>query len=133
MQFKASKKHIWICLLVCSLFFAYGAALFHFSSDGYALNSAYFTAGAEQSSMTGAASLWHGNDPAITGISAELFISAMKHSQGLLFKVILSILTWLITARIICLIYSSRLAGSLCSQFDSIRITLFLHKKDGMK
>jgi hypothetical protein len=137
MRIKLSKKHICICMLVCSLFLACYPGLFIsngiISSDGYALNSSSFSGGVEHSSMNGGgANLWHTNYFAITNISTEIFTSSIKHSEWLL-KLIFSILTSFITAQIICLIYSSRLAGSLCSQFNSIGITLFLHKKDGMK
>lgn len=129
MHKKVCKKHIWICLLACSLIFAYGTTLIGVSFDGYLLNSSSINGGAERSSMSGATVLWHVNDLAITATSAEILVAPAKHSQWLLF----SVLTSWIAARIICLFFSSRLAGSLCSQFDSIQITLFLHEKDGMK
>ncbi|MEN6347793.1 MAG: hypothetical protein ABFD08_00135 [Syntrophomonas sp.] len=137
MQINASKKRIWLCLLICSLFAASYLGIFStdnvFSSDLYAMNSSSASPGAEHPAMSGGTSLWHIHYLAITNITTEFFGSSPKLAQWLFTKTILNILTSLITALTICLIFSSRLAGSLCSQFSSIAIISFLHKKDGMK
>ncbi|MEN6391140.1 MAG: hypothetical protein ABFD04_12050 [Syntrophomonas sp.] len=137
MQMKASKKRILLCLLICSLFLASSVNIFSAShsvvSDLYAGNSSSSSLGAEQSSMNSGNGLWHFNCQAITNLSTELFASATKPSQWLLAKNFFDLLTSLIAGLITCLIISSRLANSLCSQFSSIGITVFLHKKDGMK
>ncbi|HWP98762.1 MAG TPA: hypothetical protein VN426_18115 [Syntrophomonadaceae bacterium] len=135
MPIKVSKKNIWICLLVCSLFLTSNIGILTtngiVSSDGYAFNNSSINGGSEHSSMNGVTDLWNINY--LSNISSELFVSSTKPSQWLLTKTIFNILTSSITAQIICLIYSSKLTGNLCSQFNSIGITLFLHKKDGMK
>lgn len=137
MQINASNKRIWLCLLICFLFAASYSGIFStdniVSSDLYAMNTSSASPGAQHSSMSGGAKLWHLNYSAITNISTEFFGSSPKPAQWLFAKTIFNILSSSIIALIICLILSSRLAGSLCSQFSSIKITVFLHKKDGMK
>lgn len=125
MHNKICNKHFWICVLICSLILTSGTALIGASSNGYDLNHSFFKA--SDSSMSGSANLWQANDLVITS-PAELLTLTAKHSPWLL-----SALAYLISAQIICLFNSSRLAGSLCSQFDSIQIALFLHDTDGMK
>ncbi|MEQ8175469.1 MAG: hypothetical protein ABRQ26_10435 [Syntrophomonadaceae bacterium] len=137
MQMKASKKRILLCLLICCLFLASTVNIFGTSnsavSDLYADNASSSSLGAEQSSMNSGNGLWHFNCHAITNLSSELFVSSTKPSQWLLAKTFFGLLTALIAGLITCLIFSSRLAGSLCSQFSPIGIIVFLHKKDGMK
>lgn len=65
--------------------------------------------------------------------SIDPFISLMKQSRGLFTKFGFNLLTAVAAAQIISFIYSSRLSAQVCSQFNSIKITCFLHKKDGMK
>lgn len=137
MQAKAGQKQIGLGLLICALFLAYGINILGTGnlvfSDLQAGNGSSASSGTKQSSMNGGNGLWHFNYQAITNISSELFLSSPKTSSWLLAKTFFNLLSSLIASLIICLIVSSRLAGSLCSQFSSIGITVFLHKKDGMK
>lgn len=138
MQMKISKKHIGTCILLCSLLLAYCSGFVIGngcdSSGGYSwtANNLSALSGTEHTSMDGGTDLWHINYSILNNITG-LFLSSEKPSEGLHVKTLFNILICLITAQIICLIYSSRLALSLCSQFNSIGIALYLHKKDGMK
>jgi hypothetical protein len=67
------------------------------------------------------------------GTSIEFFFSSIRNTRPQVAKTISDILTALISAQIVCLVCSSRLSRNICTHFNSIRITFFLHKKDGMK
>lgn len=134
MRINTKQTSIWICLLICSLLLTCYTGIFSPGSVVLTDVNTYSNNGSSENwSMTGPTDLWQVDYLAITDISTPFFISSMKHSPGPSTRTIFNILFLLITAQIICLAYSSRLAGSICSQFSSIGITLFLHKKDGMK
>jgi hypothetical protein len=84
--------------------------------------------------MDGGTSFRHLDYMSAVGISIEFFnFSSIKNTRPLAAKTIFDILTALIAAQIVCFIYSSRLSKNICTEFNSIRIIFFLHKKDGMK
>ncbi len=137
MHTKVSKKHIFICLLLCSLFLTSYISvlntngLISSASDLFDISSV--SGGSEHSSMNGGANPGHVAYMAATNTSIEILISSIKQSRSLVTKTSFNILSAIIAAQIICLIYSSSLSEKICTQFNSIRITFFLHKKDGMK
>jgi len=134
MQIKLSKKHIWICLLLCSLFFTSYISVFNtngiISPGMNALQRSSFSGGNEHSSMNDSR---HLNYAAVTGNSFEFFISSLKSSRPLDTKIGFNILSAIIAAQIIFLIYLSRLSNRTSASFGSLSITVFLHKKDGLK
>lgn len=137
MQIKVSKKHIWICLLLCSLFLASNISVLNIngiiSSDVNVFDSSSVGGESERSSMNSEDNYSHFDYISTTDSSVNFSIFSLKQSRCPLTKTNLNILTAMIAAQIICFIYSSRLSDKTCTQFNSIRITLFLHKKDGMK
>ncbi|TEB04836.1 hypothetical protein Psch_03598 [Pelotomaculum schinkii] len=137
MQIKISQKHNWICLFLCGLlligYISMASPHNIFSVDAYALDRSSISGGPPHSSMDGGINLWYIDYSAITNTRAGFFLSSVKPFLWLHTKNIFYLLTSLITAQIISFLYSSRLAGRLGAQFRSIGITIFLHKKDGMK
>ena len=137
MQIRVSKKHIWICLLLCSLFLTSYISVLNIngiiSSNVNVSESSSISGGSENSSMNGGTNSGHVDYMAATATSIDFSIFSLKQSRWLVTKNSFNILTAIVTAQIICLIYSSRLSDKTCAQFNSITITAFLHKKDGMK
>lgn len=134
---KAGKKHVFICLLLCSLFLSsYFTVLntngiISFETNVYDVS--FGSGGSGHSSMDSVTNFGHSYLPNI-GAPVELFnIFSIKNTQSLIIKVIFGTLTALIAAQIIGLIYSSKLSRNICTHFNSIRIVFFLHQKDGMK
>lgn len=135
MQIKISQKRSWICLCLCGLLLTGYISMVSphniFSVDAYTLDRSSISGGPPHSSMNGGINLWYIDYSANT--RAGFFLSSVKPSLWLHTKNIFYLLTSLITAQITYFLYSSRLAGRLGAQFRSIGITVFLHKKDGMK
>lgn len=137
MQIKISKKNILICLLLCSLLLtSYISVL---NANGIIpvyvniFERSSLSGGSEHSSMNDGANSGYVGYMAPTDNSIDLSVSSMKQSRWPVPKTGFNILTAIIVAQIICFIYSSRLSDSISTPFNSIRITFFLHKKDGTK
>ena len=137
MQIKVSKKNILIYLLLCSLFLTSYISVLSTNgiipSDVNIFERSSISGGSEPSSMNGGINSGHVYFMATNNTSIEFFILSMKQSRWPVPKTGFDIFTAIITALIICFLYSSRLSAGICTQFNSIRITFFLHKKDGMK
>ncbi|MEN6460424.1 MAG: hypothetical protein ABFC94_03520 [Syntrophomonas sp.] len=139
MRMKSSKKHVIMCLLLCSLFLTSYISFLNtndiISSVANLSNASFESGASEHSLMVAETNSWHFDYVSATGTSIlELFnFSSIKNTRPLVTKTIFDILTALIAAQIVCLIYSARLSKNICTQFNSIRIIFFLHKKDGMK
>jgi len=136
MQIRLSKKHIWICLLLCSLLFtSYISVLYPNSLISSDLNFNIFSIGGgnQHSSMNGGANPGYSDAMAAANPSLELSGFSLKQTRLLVPKTSYHLLTAILTAQIICFIYSARLSAAICTQFNSLSITRFLHKKDGMK
>ncbi len=138
MQMKASKKHVCICLLLCSLFITSYMGVLNtngiISSETNGFDISFGSEASEHSSMEGGTNFRHFAYMSTTGTSIEFFnFSPIKNTRSQVNKTFSDVLTALIAAKIVCFIYSSRLPNNICTQFNSIRITFFLHKKDGMK
>lgn len=137
MQIKTNKKYILICLLVCSLFLTSYISVFStngiISPDSNVFAVSSLSGANEHSSMNGGANSGHVDYMATTDSTLDFSIFSLKQSRWLVTKNSFHILTAIVAAQIICLIYSSRLSDTICTQFSSIRIIFFLHKKDGMK
>lgn len=136
MQIRISKNPILIWLLLCSLFLTSYISVFNIPgmlpSDLNVSARSSMSGGSGQMSMNGAAGTGYLAYLA-ADTSIDSFISLMKQSRGLFSKSGFDLLTAVAAAQIISFICSSRLSEDICSQFNSIKITFFLHKKDGMK
>ncbi|MEL7564246.1 MAG: hypothetical protein AAGU27_05120 [Dehalobacterium sp.] len=134
MQTNVISKRILLCLLICTLFLTSYTSVLNtngiISSDIFDFFS---TSGrSEHSSMSGGASA--GLDYlAAADTSLESSIFSVKQLRWLSIKTSLSILTAIVITQIACLIYYSRLSDQTYTQSYSSVITVFLHKKDGMK
>ena len=137
MRMKAGRKHIFICLLLCALFLTSYITVFNnigiIPSEANLSDVSFGSEGNGHSSMDGGTNFRH-FAYIDTGTSIEFYnFSSIKNKRSLVAKTNFNILTALIAAQLVCLIYSSRLPKNICTQFNSIRIIYFLHKKDGMK
>ena len=137
MQFKASRRHLLICLLLCSLFLtSYTSALnangtiFSDASifDGSSLNGSNQPSAMNNGAKSGLVDYIAANSSAISFSSISVKQARLPFS-----KTYLNLITALISLQILFLVWSSRLSNSVCPKFDSIQISIFLHKKDGMK
>lgn len=139
MKMKANKKHVFMCLLLCSLFLTSYISVLNtnsiISSEAIVSDLSFGSGGSEHSVMVGETNFWHFDYISAAGTSILEFFnfSSIKNTRSLVTKTIFDILSALIAAQIVCLIYSAKLSQNICTQFNSIRITFFLHKKDGMK
>lgn len=137
MQIKISNKHILICMLLCSLFLTSYLSVLNTNgvipSDINIFDRSSISGEREHSSMNGGINSGHVDFTAMTDTSIEFIILSMKQARGLVAKTNFNILTALVAALIICFIYSSRLSERSCTPFSSLSITVYLHKKDGMK
>jgi len=131
-----SKNYILISLLLCSWFLASYISVLNtaaiISSDVNAAAVSSMSGGNGQSSMNGAANTRH-LDYMAEDTAINFFIASLKQSRDKAAKTGFNTVTVIIAALVICLLCASRLSGSICSQFSSLKITFFLHKKDGMK
>jgi len=133
MQIKISKKHILICLLICTLFLTSYISVF--SAGGMISPELKVFTGSSlsggESSMSGEANSGH------LGFLANFenlsFLFSMKQSRELITKTGFSTVAAMIASLVFFLILSSSLLQKTCTPFNSIQITVFLHKKDGMK
>lgn len=138
MQIKVSKKHLLICLLLCSLFLtSYTSVL---NSNGSIYSDENIFDGSSFSSRDNQPSAMSSGDKSglvdyMSANSSAIYFTSISFQKARLpfSKTNLNILTSLISLQIFYLVWSSRLSNSICPKFDSIQITVFLHKKDGMK
>lgn len=137
MQIKLNNKHILICLLLCSLFLTSYISVLNtngiISSDVNVSDISSVSGGSEHSSMNGGANVGHDDYMAATNTSTEFSIFSMKQSRWQGAKTSFNMLTIIVAAQMTCLIYYSRLSDETYIQLISSIITVFLHKKDGMK
>ena len=135
MQMKVNKKYILVCLLICTLFLTSYSSVFNAGGNispemnaftGYSLSD-----GSSQSSMNGRANSGHLGYLANFATLSSLF--SMKQSRELITKTGSNSVPVIIAALIIFLSYSSSLLQKTCTPLNSIQLTIFLHKKDGMK
>lgn len=133
MQRKFSQKHIFICLLLCSLFISSYTGLLNANgltpADLFAGSS---VSSSSLSSMNGGMLAGHADLFAATDIFIESFSLSMLQSRWIPAKNYSPVLA-AIAALMICLIYASRLTQSISAPFNALSITIFLHEKDGMK
>ncbi|MEN6312706.1 MAG: hypothetical protein ABFD25_00505 [Clostridiaceae bacterium] len=137
MQMKARKKHIFICLLLCSLFLTTYLGVLNangiISSATNELSSSFGSGGVGQFSIDGGKNFGHFDYMPTTGTSIEFLNYSIKNTRSQFTNTFSDILTAFISAQVVCLFCSSRLSRNICTQFNSLRIVYFLHKKDGMK
>lgn len=140
MQIKVNNKNIvniLICLLLCSLFLTSYISVLNtngiISSDVNVSGISSVSGGSEYSSMTGGADVGHDNNMAAANTSTEFSIFPIKQSRWQGAKTSFNMLTIIVVAQITCLIYYLRLSDETNIQSISSIITVFLHKKDGMK
>lgn len=136
MQIKLTRKHFLICLLLCSLFITSYASVLNTNgtvfSDVNVFGGSSLSGEHDHSAMNSEGDFGL-VDYMTAGSSPDFLVLSVKLSRLPNIKTTVTILTAFIAALTICLIYSSRLSNTVCTQFDSIQITAFLHKKDGMK
>lgn len=137
MQIKLSKKNILICLLLCSLLLTSYISVLNTNGiipvDVNIFGRSSLSGASEHSSMNGGANSGYVDYIATTDTSIDFSVSSLKQSRWPVPKTGFNILTAIIVAQIICFIYSSSLSDRISTPFNSIRITFFLHKKDGTK
>lgn len=137
MQIKISKKNIMICLLLCSLFFTSYISVLNTNGiipvEVNIFERSSLSGGSEHSSMNGGANSGYVDYIAATDTFIDFSASSLKQSRWPVPKTGFNILTAIIAAQIISFFYSSRLSDRISTPFNSIRITFFLHKKDGTK
>lgn len=137
MRIKISNKRILICLLLCSLFLTSYISVLNTNgiipSDVNIFERSSISGANEPSSMNDSANSGHVDYMANTDTFIDFSVFSLKQSRWLVPKTSFNILTAIVAAQIICFIYSSRLSGTICTQFNALKITIFLHKKDGMK
>lgn len=135
MYIKLSKKHMGICLLISCLFLTSYLSVFNTSdfSTANLCNVSAVDGENENSSMNGGAYSCHFSYESSADTSISYPFISIKQSRSQVVRINFGILTAITAAQLICLIFSSKLSYSFCTPFNSIRITTFLHKKDGMK
>ena len=134
MQMKVNKKYILVCLLICTLFLTSYISVFNAGgmiSPELKIFTGSSLSGTSESSMNMGASSGHIGNMANIETLSSLF--SMKQSRELITKTGSNSVPVIIAALIIFLSYSSSLLQKTCTPLNSIQITIFLHKKDGMK
>ncbi|MGI5921146.1 MAG: hypothetical protein ACOX6I_05355 [Syntrophomonadaceae bacterium] len=137
MHMKLDKKCMWLCVLLCALFLTSYLSVLNTTgiaaSNMNVFDASSISGGNEHSSMNGEANSRHYDYISATDSSIDFSIFSAKQSRCPVTDFSFNILTAILVAQLISFIYSSRLSDRICTQFNSIRITVFLHKKDGMK
>lgn len=137
MQIKVNNKHILLYLLICSLFLTSYISILNIngviSLDVNVFDIFSTSDRVEHSSMNGGANVGYNDYLPATNTSTELSIFSMQQSRWLGTKTSPKILTAIVAALLACLFYYSRHSNKICPQLNSLLITIFLHKKDGMK
>lgn len=135
MRMKSSKNLMGISLLIICLLLTGYVSVFNTADPANVnvYNASPINGEDRNTSMNGGAYSWHFSyQTAADTVRSFLFVSPKQfHSQ--LAGIIFSILTAIAAAQLICLIYSSKLSNRFCLPFNSLSITTFLHKQDGMK
>lgn len=135
MHINTRQKHIFIYLLLCSLFLTSFISVYiagtNITPELNVLAASSFSGENSQSSMqTGANSRQFG---LMANIDASSFLLALKQSPKPITRNGFNTVNLTIAALIIYAIYSSTLLQKTCTPLNSLQITTFLHKKDGMK
>ena len=137
MQIRLSRRHIFICLLLCSLFFTSYTGVLNTNGtvvpEANIFSSSSINGGSDHSSVNNGANSSPVDYISTTGSPITFYAFSLRETQWPNPKTNSNLLTAIIAAQIICLIYSLRLSYTNFTQFNSIQITAFLHKKDGMK
>jgi len=135
MQLKLTRNHLLICLLLCSLFITSYASVLNTNgtvfSDVNVFNGSSLSGTRDYSALNS-----EGTSGLIDYMASswlELALFSVRLSRLPNMKIAFALLTAFIAAITLCLAYASRLSQTTCPHFDSIQITAFLHKKDGMK
>ena len=136
MYIKVSKKNMGICLLLCCLFLTSYLTILNTTGSIFSdmnVSDISSVGGSEHSSMSGGTNI--GNFDCLSAVDAFIYFSffSAKQFRGQVSKTNFNVLTAIAAAQLIGLICSSRLSHIICTPFNSISITAFLHKKDGMK
>jgi hypothetical protein len=136
MYFKISKKNMRICLLLCCLLLTSYLTILNTTGTIFPdmnVSDISSRGGNEHSSMSGGTNIGNFDYLSAADTSIGFFFSSAKQFRSQVTKFNLNVLTAIAAAQLIGLIYSSRLSIISCTPFNSISITAFLHKKDGMK
>jgi hypothetical protein len=135
MQIRINNKSSLICLLLCFLFLAgYVTILVTNGIIPISVNAFdIFSSNGEQSSMNGGANAGHDDYMTAVITSCEASNSSIQQSRSLNTKASFRTLAAIASVQTACSIYYTRLSDRICTQFNSISISAFLHKKDGMK
>lgn len=136
MYLKVSKKNMRICLLLCCLFLTSYLTILNTTGTIFSdmnVSDISSRGGNEHSSMSGGTNIGNFDYLSAADSSIGFFFSSAKQFRSQVTKFNLNVLTAIAAAQLIGLIYSSRLSNISCTPFNSISITAFLHKKDGMK
>lgn len=135
MQLKLTRNHLLICLLLCSLFITSYASVLNTNgtvfSDVNVFNGSSLSGTHDYSALNSEGTAGQIDYMASSCLELTLFSIRLARLPNM--KTAVDLLTAFIAAITICLVYSSRLSQTVCLHFDSIQITTFLHKKDGMK
>jgi len=135
MQINANKKHILIYLLLCSLFITSFITVYtagtNITPELNVLAGSSLSGENSQSSMqTGANSSQFGF---MANIESSSLLLALRQLQKLITRNGLHTANLVIAVLIIYATYSASLLQNICTPLNSLQITTFLHKKDGMK
>ena len=131
-------KRLQICVLLCSLL------LLEYVNFGIFSSAQFISAGVSEFNMaspSGASQHSSMSDSVYAGLdilaaindSARFNIASAGKSRGPSYKNNYASLAVGSAAHVTALIHYLRLSKEIYNQFDSIQITTFLHKKDGMK
>jgi len=136
MQIKATNKYSLICLLLCLLFLTSYITVLNTNSiisPNNILDIFSGNGGSEHASMNDSTNVGHDDYMAAvnTAWESSSFSIQQLHLPGT--KTSFRTLAAMISVQTACLIYYARLSDRIRIQFNSIGITVFLHKKDGMK
>jgi hypothetical protein len=134
MQINTRQKHIFIYLLLCSLLLTSFISVYNvganISPELNVLAGSSLSGENSQSSMqSGANSRQFGN---FSNIESSFYL-ALKLSQKQITRNGLNTANLVIVALIVYAICSASLLQKTCTPLNSLQITTFLHKKDGMK
>ncbi len=137
MQIKINSKRITAGLVLCFLILTNQLAIFDmgrfFPSDAPVTAAFSANTGNEDSAVDSGFTIGSGDYLAVTNASREFPVSPTRQARWLGTKDGFHLLAIIITAQMIGLICCSGLSVRICPISISDRITIFLHKKDGMK
>jgi len=135
MQINANKKHILIYLLLCSLLIT--SFITVYNSGANISPELNVLAGSSLSGENNQSSMQTGTNSRLFGFMANIesssLILTLKQSQKPITRNGLNTATLIIAVLIIYAAYSASLLQNICTPLNSLQITTFLHKKDGMK